>query len=61
MLTRKYNIKAKSVLFLDTIVSINESGYIEADVYWKSISATQLLSSFIFNQKMLLSALYTVY
>lgn len=33
MLTRKYNIKAKSVLFLDTIVSINESGYIEADVY----------------------------
>ena len=41
--TIEYNIKTKSVPFLDTIVSINESGYIETDLYRKSTAKVQYL------------------
>ena len=41
--TMTYNIKTRSVPFLDTMVSFNESGYIETDLYRKSTTKIQYL------------------
>lgn len=41
--TMEYNIETKSVPFLDTIVSINESGYIETDLFRKTTAKVQYL------------------